>query len=215
MKKGKYASNRSAKPVALLLALVLVLGIAIGGTIAWLTDTTDAVVNTFTSSDVDIDLTETDTDKNFQMIPGCTIAKDPTVTVDTDSEDCYVFVQITEDLNAWEDFKVKENDVERDPVFKDYLDYTIAAGWTKLETGVYYREVAKNATERTFSVLDGNKVIVSGDVTKAMMDELEVVADYPTLTVQAFAIQKANGTGADGTTTNFTVEQAWDEISGT
>ena len=206
MKKGKYASNRSAKPVALLLALVLVLGIAIGGTIAWLTDTTDAVVNTFTSSDVDIDLTETDTDKNFQMIPGCTIAKDPTVTVDTDSEDCYVFVQITEDLNAWEAFGDD---------FKDYLGYTIAAGWSELEPGVYYREVAKNANERTFSVLDGDKVIVSGDVTKAMMDALDEKADYPTLTVQAFAIQKANGTAADGTTTNFTVEQAWAEISGT
>ena len=46
MKKGKYASNRSTKPVALLLAMVLVLGIAIGGTIAWLTDSTGTVTNT-------------------------------------------------------------------------------------------------------------------------------------------------------------------------
>ena len=41
-------------------ALVLVLCCAVGGTLAWLTDTTDPVTNTFTVGDIDIDLTESD-----------------------------------------------------------------------------------------------------------------------------------------------------------
>ena len=36
------------KTVALLLSLVLVFGVVAGGTLAWLTQKTDSVVNTFT-----------------------------------------------------------------------------------------------------------------------------------------------------------------------
>ena len=63
MKKGKYSNGRARKPVALILALVLVLGIAIGGTIAWLTAQTPAVVNEFDPAEVttriDEDITKT------------------------------------------------------------------------------------------------------------------------------------------------------------
>ena len=63
------------KTVALLLALTLVLGVVAGGTIAWLTDTTTPVKNTFTTSDITVNLEETKgtniTDgKSFQMVPG-------------------------------------------------------------------------------------------------------------------------------------------------
>ena len=94
------------KTLALLLALVLVFGAAVGGTIAYLTDTTDPVTNTFTVGKVDITLTETfNTDTNndqkndawqAQLIPGTTYAKDPVVTVTNDSEDCWLFVKFEE-----------------------------------------------------------------------------------------------------------------------
>ena len=48
------------RTLALLVALVLVVGCIIGGTLAWLTAKTDAVVNTFTTSDIDVTLTETE-----------------------------------------------------------------------------------------------------------------------------------------------------------
>ena len=83
------------RTLALILALVLVFGAAVGGTIAYLTDTTDPVTNTFTVGKVDITLTETfntDTDNDgtndawkAQLIPGTTYAKDPVVTVTANS----------------------------------------------------------------------------------------------------------------------------------
>ena len=63
------------KTIALVLACVICVGIGIGGTLAWLTATTDDVTNTFTTSDINITLAETKTD--FKMVPGCTIEKDP------------------------------------------------------------------------------------------------------------------------------------------
>ena len=42
------------KTVALLLACVMALGVAVGGTLAWLTDTTQEVKNTFTDSNINI-----------------------------------------------------------------------------------------------------------------------------------------------------------------
>ena len=63
-----------------LVAVVLVLCCAVGGTLAWLTAKSDVVTNTFAPSDINITLTETpntDTDGNGEndawkadMIPG-------------------------------------------------------------------------------------------------------------------------------------------------
>ena len=54
MRNGKYSKRRGVTSKTLVLALVLmmVVGATIGGTIAWLTDTSDTVVNTFTDSDI-------------------------------------------------------------------------------------------------------------------------------------------------------------------
>ena len=77
----KKARTNNARRILLLVGLMsLVAVISIGGTIAWLTDQTDAVTNTFTATDIEITLTETpNTDTNndkvndtwkAQLIPG-------------------------------------------------------------------------------------------------------------------------------------------------
>ncbi len=177
------------KTVALLLALVLVFGAAVGGTLAWLTDKTDAVTNTFTVGNIDISLAETKND--FKMVPGSEIEKDPIVTVEANSEDCWVFVKVTESTNL-----------------QSFITYTIADGWTELtgitlSTGekVYYREVSYSTSNQTFPVLTNNKVAVKGDVTKTMMDGLSAEnAVQPTLTFKAAAVQKANVVAEEGKT---------------
>ena len=108
------------KKIALLMACVMAFGIAVGGTLAWLTDTTEEVKNTFTQSDVDITLAET-TGPSYKMVPGDTIAKDPKATVLADSEACWLFVKVVEST---------------DKKFGDYMTYEMAAGWTKLEVCV-------------------------------------------------------------------------------
>ena len=179
------------KTLALFLALTLVLVGVIGGTMAWLTDTTDAVVNTFTDSDIDITLAETE--KDFKMVPGYTISKDPKVTVETGSEKCYLFVELEESAN-----------------FDNFLTYEIADGWTALDgvDNVYYRTVDTADMGTAYSVLKGDQVTVLGTVTKAMMNAL-TEETYPTLTVTAYASQFNKNA-----TETFTVNEAWTNISG-
>lgn len=157
-------------------AVVLVLGI-VAGTVAWLQDQTDPVVNTFTIGNIDIDLEETTTD--YKMVPGSTIAKDPFVTVEGGSEECYLFVKVTEST---------------DPVLDDYITYSIANGWTLLDntTDVYYRVVSASETDQVFGVLTNDQVTVKNTVTKEMMDALEQSGKNPTLTFKAYAVQKEN-----------------------
>lgn len=171
------------KTLALVLALTLLVAGVVGGTLAWLTDQTAEVKNTFTVGDINIDLTETTTD--YKMVPGNTIAKDPTVTVKANSEACWLFVKVTESENL-----------------NNFITYTIANGWTKLQDGVYYREVPASAADQTFSVLAGNTVTVKSDVTKTMLETAKT--DAPTLTFQAYAIQRDHFATADA---------AWAEVS--
>lgn len=159
------------KTLALVLALTLLVAGVVGGTLAWLTDQTAEVKNTFTVGDINIGLTETTAD--YKMVPGNTIAKDPTVTVKANSEACWLFVKVTESENL-----------------DTFITYAIADGWTELESGVYYREVSASAADQTFSVLAGNAVTVKSDVTKTMLETAKT--DAPTLTFQAYAVQKDN-----------------------
>ena len=173
------------KTLALVLALTLLVAGIVGGTLAWLTDQTAEVKNTFTVGDINIGLTETTTD--YKMVPGNTIAKDPTVTVKANSEACWLFVQVTESTNL-----------------KDFITYAIAEGWTALPgvDGVYYREVPASAADQTFSVLAGDAVTVKSDVTRTMLETAKT--DAPTLTFKAYAIQRDHFATADA---------AWAEVS--
>lgn len=162
------------KKVLSIVAVVLVLCCAIGGTLAWLTDKTASVTNTFTVGDINIELTETTT--NYKMVPGNTISKDPKVTVKANSEACWLFVKVEKSAN-----------------FDSFMTYDMADGWTELPsvTGVYYREVAATTAATDFSVLKGDSVSVKDTVTKADLNAL-TQNTFPTLTFTAYAVQKDN-----------------------
>lgn len=171
--------------------LSVILCTLVTGTIAWLTAETTTITNTFTPSNISISLTETPGGE-YKMVPGTPIKKDPVVTVAPNSEACYLFVQINENLGAW-------NATGKD--FKDYLTYTVADGWTHLDgyEGVYYRTVSTSGNQQDFHVLADDQVTVGHSVTKGMMDEFynaegtlksEADAKRPTLTFTAYACQK-------------------------
>lgn len=83
------------------IAVMLVAALVVGGTLAYFTDKSDAKVNTFTMGNVGIDLTETawDPDANHTLVPGKFYGKNPTITVDANSQDAYVFLKL--DLNKY------------------------------------------------------------------------------------------------------------------
>lgn len=166
-------------------AVALVLCFVVGGTLAWLIDETKPVVNTFTYGDINITLTETEA--KYKMVPGTTIAKDPTVTVKANSEACWLFVKVEKSTN-----------------YDNFLDSSIDGGWTALEgvNGVYYRKVANSTSSQSFPVLKDNHVTVKGTVTKEMLTASDFTS--PTLTFTAYAIQQVSFD---------TAAAAWAEIS--
>lgn len=188
------------KGLAMVLALVLLAVCAVSGTLAWLTAKSDVVTNTFITSDIKVKLEET-TGTEYKMIPGYTISKNPKATVLTGSEECYLFVKLDKSTN-----------------FDDYLEYTIADGWTQLTTDkdgnaitdlVYYRKVLTNDIGTAYSVLANDQVTVKGEVTKAQMNALDAAgAVKPTLTITAYASQLYKSAGVE-----FTPAEAWANVT--
>lgn len=100
------------KTLALLLVLVMIFGISVGGTIAYLTDK-EAVTNTFTVGNVKIKLTETKIENGvvtndriqgsatetvgnqYHLLPGLSYKKDPMVTIVEGSEESYIRMIVT------------------------------------------------------------------------------------------------------------------------
>jgi len=98
------------KIIALVLCAILLVAGSVLGTIAYLSDT-DAQVNTFSSGMVGIELDEaivtpdenddlvvetgrTSETQNYELHPGQTVTKDPTITVDSTSLDAYVAAKV-------------------------------------------------------------------------------------------------------------------------
>ena len=179
------------KSLALVLALAMIVVCVVGGTLAWLTDKTGPVTNTFTYGDINITLAESD-NLDLKMIPGYTITKDPKVTVKAGSEKCYLFVKVQKSAN-----------------FDSFMTYDMADGWTALDgvSGVFYRVVDTNQMGTPISVLKNDQVTVKDTVTK---DDMKALTEntYPTLTFTAYACQFNNSNG-----TSFTAAQAWAKCS--
>ena len=174
----KAKKTVSMKALVILMAAVLLIGGAVGGTLAWLITSTDTVTNTFTVGDINITLNETVKKDGFTIVPGTEEKKDPVITVEAGSENCYVFVKIEEEniTGTVDDVDVK------------FVDWTIADGWTQLTgvTGVYYRTYTVEGGA-TYDVLKGNVVSYSKDLTKAQLETLD--GKTPKLSFTAYAVQ--------------------------
>ena len=167
----------SKKRIALLMAVVMVLGVAVGSTMAWLTSAPGAVTNTFTVGDITIDLlehtyiSESDAEKyasltekvgtldttvdpvkandDYYFVPGDTLPKDPYVTVTEKSEACWVFIEVEEKNNTVTglDGKIIQYQVDTNT-------------WTQVDSSnVYYKQIT--AAEAKAGV--ANLYILKGD----------------------------------------------------
>lgn len=182
--RNKTNRTVSIKIAALIAAIVLVIGCTAGGTVAWLVSKPKPIVNVFTVGNINAELAETA--KAFKIVPGVDITKDPVATVKANSEDCYLFMQPTEE--NWPKFKTTEAGSTTRKV-----EYEIADGWIELtpKHGVYYREVTKSDKDQVFHVLKNDKVTVSSTLTKEEADAIQTAGD-PKLTVAVYAVQKEN-----------------------
>lgn len=198
IKNGSYI-----KLTVIIFVMLFLLCGSVGETLAWMVCQTDLIINTFTYGKIDITLTEKDTkldDDNdektntYEIEPGETIIKDPTITVEAESEASWLFVKLEKSEN-----------------FDQYLEYTMAEGWKLLDAkqGVYYREVGETdaAEGIEIQVLKDHSVIVKEEVDKEMLNKLNQES-YPTLKITAYAVQKSTELE-----TIDTAEEAWGLIS--
>ncbi|MBQ6852124.1 MAG: hypothetical protein IJO04_03750 [Oscillospiraceae bacterium] len=189
------------KNKALLLALcaVLLVAASVLGTLAYLTST-DTVENTFSVGSVSITLDEQNVDgkdaegkdnsdvirdkaNSYKLLPGHQYDKDPIVHVDSNSEDCYLFVIVKNEIA----------DIESDATG----DKTVAVqmtndyGWSKVgetEDGALY---VYGTVEAPGVVKAGeDKTVFTTFKIKGSVTNTEL-ANYigKTITVTAYAVQ--------------------------
>lgn len=103
--------KKMKKVLMMVLCAALLVGASVAGTLAYLTSQ-DSAENTFTVGKVGITLQEYKVDEqtgkknetvvanleNLELVPGRTIEKNPFITVDADSETCWLFVKIENKL---------------------------------------------------------------------------------------------------------------------
>lgn len=203
-------SRRVAKARRALLALSLVLVtmlVTVGGTIAWLTASTDEVTNTFTPEGIAIELIETKdpitgnetvgadnkpvpvTDWSVELLPGATYHKNPVVTVlDSTTVDVYLFVKFEAPANA------------------SYLSYVSNLNedndWHQLasDNTVWYRTVGVKDDVKSFHLIANDTVTIDGEsLTKDNMPSSNL-----TMTYTAYASQLYKNA-----TETFTPAEAW------
>ncbi len=167
------------KVLTLALCAILLVSATVMGTMAYLTST-DSVENTFTVGNVKITLDEADvkTDGTYEsskevrvdtneyhLVPGHSYIKDPTIDVDSNSEDCWLFVKVENGIAAIED------------TANTIAAQMSAKGWTLVSgtTNVYaYKEIANAGDEVV--VFESFKVSGTADVSGYTAAKINVTA---------------------------------------
>ena len=190
--------KKMKKVLALTGCAVLLVASSVMGTLAYLTSQS-TVNNTFTVGNVSIDLKETPVDKygsketgaiknaeenDYLLIPGKEYTKDPTVTVEANSEKCWLFIEVN---NGIEDFEADEagNDTIEEQI-------TNVNGWTSLDgvDNVYYKQVNKDTNKQTFDVFSTFKIHGYANILANEDKWNAITEENPELvTVSAYAIQ--------------------------
>lgn len=195
--------SANVKVIATLLAIALLIGGAVGGTVAYLTMNTDPVVNTFVAGDIgNLTLTETagtledNGERSFMIIPGKDVTKNPQVFFEDCNVDAYVFVKV--DAVKWTSDEATRMNYTADGT-AGKVAFTIDPSWTLVPgaTNVYYQEATADV-DFTDWVINSNNITVSDQLVD---DEMPADAS---LTFTAYAIQKEGFADA---------AEAWDELS--
>lgn len=168
--------KKTKKALILSLCAVLLVTASVLGTVAYLTST-DKVVNTFTVGNVAITLDETDVDNStpgdddrdkansYKLLPGHTYTKDPIIHVAANSEDCYLFVKIVNEISA----------IEADTKVADQMT---AKGWVAVDesNGIYVYTTDKV-----------NPVVVSKEADVPVFDTFTIAGTVDNTTLAAYA----------------------------
>lgn len=173
------------KKFSILAALVLVLAVSLT-TLAFLTAETDAVINTFTIGDINIELDEDDFEPGSTIYPGVTIDKTPIVTVLANSEPSYLYVLVDNQLSS---YGVLDNQLFSYGVLDILPANWVSIGTQGTKTVYRYTSIIPlSGSDQPFTVF--TNVSFADTLTKTELDTLE----GKTITVDAFAHQQLEAT---------------------
>lgn len=180
--------KKTRKALLLSLCAVMLVTASVLGTVAYLTSQ-DQVVNTFTVGNVAITLDEKDVDNStpgendrdkanaYKLMPGHNYEKDPIVHVDANSEDCYLFVKVV-------------NEIANIEAEKTVAQQMTEKGWVAVDAanGIYVYTTDKT---NPAVVTKGSNITVFENFTIAGNVDNTTLATYAdkTITVNAYAIQ--------------------------
>lgn len=195
--------KKKTKALMLVLCAVLLVTASVLGTMAYLTST-DKVVNTFTVGKVAITLDEAQVKEDgtpvagaarvkenaYHLLPGHTYTKDPTVHVQANSENSFIFVKV-------------ENGIARYEAGTTIAAQIAANGWTLLDgvENVYYKAYTKSAEITNLPVFGHFTIADNANAT----DGWNNFSAETKVTVTAYAVQQ------DGFAS---VDQAWQAALG-
>ena len=180
--------KKKTKALMLVLCAVLLVTASVLGTMAYLTST-DKVVNTFTVGKVAITLDEAKvkedgtpvagaarvTGNAYHLLPGHTYTKDPTVHVQANSEDSFIFVKV-------------ENGIANYEAGTTIAAQIAANGWTALDgvENVYYKTYTKRAESTNLPVFGNFTIANHADAA----DSWNNFSAETKVTVTAYAVQQ-------------------------
>ena len=180
--------KKKTKALMLVLCAVLLVTASVLGTMAYLTST-DQVVNTFTVGKVAITLDEAKVDPDgtaatpaarvkenaYHLLPGHGYTKDPTVHVQANSEDSFIFVKVENGIANYEDR----------PTIAEQI---AARGWTPLTgvANVYYKAYTKSAEITDLPVFGNFTIADHANAT----DGWNNFSAETKVTVTAYAVQQ-------------------------
>ena len=181
--------KKKTKALMLVLCAVLLVTASVLGTMAYLTST-DKVVNTFTVGKVAITLDEAKVNPDgtavtpaervkqnaYHLLPGHGYTKDPTVHVQANSEDSFIFVKV-------------ENGIANYEAGTTIAAQIAANGWTALNgvENVYYKTYTKSAESTDLPVFGSFTIADNANAT----DGWNNFSAETKVTVTAYAVQKS------------------------
>lgn len=184
--KGKYMRKRNArnrKAITILASLVLILGLAVGGTLAFLTTETPEVVNQFTPSQVTVEVEEEFDGTNKT---GVNVTNTSDISV-------YVRIQLVT-------YRVNE-DGDRIGGTAEIPAFTLGNGWILGSDGIYYYTSPVAAGAQPTADLTGSAIVLqSYDDEDGGKQVIEVMAEAIQAEPAAAVIEAWGVTvAADGT----------------
>lgn len=195
------SKNTRTRILLTTVAALLLVCVAVGGTIAFLQAQSTTVTNTFTPTGIAIKLDESTykpednsliepkitTGNTYELVPGKNLPKDPVVTVLDDETDVDLFVF----LNVDKDWTLVEGETHK-YYFNSQPDitFTVDTAWKVVpnETHVFYTTWANNSDSDAFNVIKDTTVYVANTLTETDMATIPEAGIE--LSFHAYAIQQ-------------------------